>query len=259
MHCQREERPARSALGSGEAAGGSLAGFRPVEAAGVDALGPGGPPGGAAERWLRPDGAAPGAGERRLHAMKNHLTVIEAGLALLERSVAPEQRERVLIMRRAADDLARLVAGDLAPAAREVIDLAALAREICAALGPRASEGGVALECEAEPCAVLGDRPTLAEALGNLVLNAIEATPPAGCVRVGARPLPGGAELSVVDTGHGMTEETLARLGQRGFTTRRGGSGLGLSIARQGVEELGGALRFESAPGAGTRVTVILG
>lgn len=240
MHCQREKRPERPSAGPGEVAG-------------VEAL----------ARGLGPAGAAPGAGERRLHAMKNHLTVIEAGLALLERSIAPEQRERLLVVRQAADDLARLVAGEIAPAARpaarEFIDLVALVREIGVAFGLRASEGGVVLECESEPCVVSGDRQTLAEALSNLVLNAIEATPPAGRVRVAVRPSTGGAEISVVDTGHGMGEEALARLGQRGFTTRRGGSGLGLSIARRGVEELGGTMRFESAPGAGTRVTVVLG
>lgn len=236
MHCQRETRPERPSAGPGEVAG--------VEAL-AQGLGPA------------------GSGERRLHAMKNHLTVIDAGLALLERSIAPEQRERLLVMRRAADDLARLVANEIAPvarpAAREFVDLVALVREVGSALGLRASEGGVVLECEIEPCVVLGDRQTLAEALSNLVLNAIEATPPAGRVRVEVRPSTGGAEICVVDTGHGMGEETLARLGQRGFTTRRGGSGLGLSIARRGVEELGGTMRFESVSGVGTRVTVVLG
>jgi two-component system, sporulation sensor kinase B len=206
---------------------------------------------------------AGGPGERQLHAMKNHLAVISAGLALLGRSIAPEQRERLRVVRLAADDLSRLVAGALdpanRPAAREPIDLASFAATICAALEPRASAGGVTLECEAGPGVVSSDPTTLAEALGNLVLNAIEATPPAGRVRVEARLAPGGAELVVVDTGRGMSEDTLARLGQRGFTTRRGGSGLGLSIARRGVEGLGGTLRFESAVGAGTRVTMTVG
>jgi signal transduction histidine kinase len=223
----------------------------PRRAASADADAP------AATPWTAPPG------ERRLHAMKNSLAVLNAGLALLEGAVDPAHRERLRVTRAAADDLLRLVQDELAGAAaeppRELVDLADVAREACQSFGPLASAGGVALACDVEPCNVVGDRRALAEALGNLVLNAIEATPPSGSVRVEARRAAAGAELRVIDTGRGMSAEALARSRGGRFTTRRGGSGLGLAIARRAVEEQGGELRLESAPGAGTRVTMALG
>ncbi len=203
----------------------------------------------------------PSGAEARLHAMKNQLAVIGAGLALLERAIAPEQRERMRAVRAAADELDRLVRADLAPGGRPAgapVDLADLAREARAAFAPLAAARGVTLECDAAPCAVVADRGALAEALGNLVLNAIEATPPAGRVRIEAGPAAGGAELAVADTGPGMSREMLARLERGRFSTRPGG-GLGLAIARRRADEQGGSLRLESAPGAGTRATLALG
>jgi signal transduction histidine kinase len=55
-----------------------------------------------------------------------------------------------------------------------------------------------------------------------------------------------------------MSEAVLARLGEPFFSTREGGTGLGVGITRRIVEEHGGALRFVSRPGEGTRVEVRL-
>jgi PAS domain S-box-containing protein len=102
----------------------------------------------------------------------------------------------------------------------------------------------------------------LESALLNLVANALDATPAGGRVSLGARVASqsGGVELSVSDTGEGMTEEVLQRAFDPFFTTKPvgQGTGLGLSITRNIVEAHGGAIDVKTAPGAGTTVRLWL-
>ena len=67
--------------------------------------------------------------------------------------------------------------------------------------------------------------------------------------------------ITVADEGTGMPEETLTRVFDPFFTTKResGGTGLGLSVSRRLVKQVGGELRIESAMGEGTRATIELG
>ena len=100
--------------------------------------------------------------------------------------------------------------------------------------------------------------------LENLVGNAVDslAGRTDGIVTVGTESVesPAGAvvRLSVVDSGPGMSRTELDRAFDDFHTTKEGGTGLGLSIVRRLVLDLGGALRIETAPGAGTRAIVDL-
>ena len=105
----------------------------------------------------------------------------------------------------------------------------------------------------------------LAQALGNLLANALKFTPEGGKVLFVARPMPdGGVHLIVEDTGIGMAEETIAaalepfRQLDNTLSRRFEGAGLGLSIAKALVELHGGALSLKSAVGHGTTVTIAL-
>ena len=105
----------------------------------------------------------------------------------------------------------------------------------------------------------------LAQALGNLLANALKFTPPNGLVRIAARPLAdGGAQLTVEDTGIGMAQETIAaalepfRQLDGSLARRFEGAGLGLSISKALAELHGGALAVKSAVGEGTIVTITL-
>jgi signal transduction histidine kinase len=64
--------------------------------------------------------------------------------------------------------------------------------------------------------------------------------------------------VEVRDSGPGIAEDVLAKLATPFFTTRAKGTGLGLAVSRHWVARHGGSLQFESAPGAGTRVRVVL-
>ncbi len=106
---------------------------------------------------------------------------------------------------------------------------------------------------------VSGDREKLKQALINLVVNAIDATPEGGSVRVSARWLePERAILEVEDDGAGIPEEDQHRLFDPFFTTKPGGTGLGLSIVRRVIEQHGGQVRVRSDAGRGTLVQIEL-
>ncbi|MBT2133453.1 PAS domain S-box protein [Croceibacterium sp. LX-88] len=112
----------------------------------------------------------------------------------------------------------------------------------------------------------LADRTQLELAVMNLVVNARDALPDGGEVRISAEEaiLPdavgGYVRLSVVDPGEGMTARTLARATEPFFTTKGvgKGTGLGLSMVHGMVEQCGGRLHIESSPGKGTKVEILL-
>ena len=90
----------------------------------------------------------------------------------------------------------------------------------------------------------------------NLLTNAREATPHGGRITVVARSTGGLVEISVADTGCGIPAENLPKVQEPFFTTKPHGNGLGLSICRSILWEVGGVLTIESAPGSGTRVHI---
>jgi len=111
---------------------------------------------------------------------------------------------------------------------------------------------------------VPADPLVLRRILENLVSNAVDSVTgsPESVVTVGTERIgsPAGevVRLTVADTGPGMSRAELERAFDDFHTTKEGGTGLGLSIVRRLVLDLGGALRIETAPGAGTRAIVEL-
>jgi two-component system, cell cycle sensor histidine kinase DivJ len=130
----------------------------------------------------------------------------------------------------------------------------------------QADEAGVQLRgvLPAEPLEARADRRALKQIVLNLVSNAMKFTPRGGLVTVSLANVGGGAlELSVADTGIGIAEPDLARLGrpyeQAGDVTQQAqGTGLGLSLVRALAELHGGDMAIESRLGEGTAVTVRL-
>jgi signal transduction histidine kinase len=102
------------------------------------------------------------------------------------------------------------------------------------------------------------DAGQLRQALVNLIKNGLEAVDGAGRVSVAATLAGGMLEISVADDGPGLDDEKKSRLFAPGFTTKPGGSGLGLTIVERIVNEHGGTIAVESRPGAGTTFRVRL-
>jgi signal transduction histidine kinase len=95
-------------------------------------------------------------------------------------------------------------------------------------------------------------------ALSHLLRNAIEATPRAGSISLTTKMVGELASLEIQDTGRGMAPEVVEQIFTPFYTTKIGGSGLGLVFVRQIVEEHRGSIRIESQVGRGTKVIIDL-
>ena len=105
---------------------------------------------------------------------------------------------------------------------------------------------------------VMLDRSLMRQALVNLCRNAIEAMPDGGSIDLLTHVREDQVRLEVIDTGKGMDERTRSQMFQAFFSTRSGGSGLGLPTVRRIVEAHHGHIVCESEPGKGTRFTISL-
>ena len=210
------------------------------------------------------------------HELRTPLTSIIGYLELLRDDAEsngddPAARERaqfLTVVDRNARRLLRLVGDLLFVAQVEAgklslehgdVDLEAVARESVEAATPRALHGGVELTLESEPVPPMrGDRDRLAQALDNLVSNAIKFTPEGGRVVVRLTREGDSAVLDVSDTGIGISEADMQQLFQRFFRTQRAtsaaipGVGLGLTIAQAIVHGHEGRLSVQSLDGEGT-------
>ncbi|HJP58190.1 MAG TPA: HAMP domain-containing sensor histidine kinase [Gemmatimonadales bacterium] len=158
-----------------------------------------------------------------------------------------------------ARNYARLTpAAGASPARQGAADLNAVAREVVRGAEARGADLRLDLAPSLPP--VRGDAVALRRVLENLVGNAVDSLEGgAGSVTVETRALPaGGVRVAIADTGTGMTREQLDRAFDDFYTTRAGGTGLGLSVVRRLVADLSGTLRVETAPGSGSRFIVEL-
>lgn len=105
---------------------------------------------------------------------------------------------------------------------------------------------------------VLADVARMEQVLVNLLVNAKEAMPKGGWVRVSTTMADTRLRLQIADNGPGMDEETRARVFEPFFTTREagGGTGIGLSTVATIINEGGGSIQLETSPGKGAAFTI---
>jgi signal transduction histidine kinase len=152
---------------------------------------------------------------------------------------------------------------------RSTTDINALCRWAVSAVTVAEPDPPVVAELEAHLPTLETDGEKLRTVFVNLLTNARQAVlarngspPPSGlpAVTITTTRLPDRrVAVSVSDRGLGITADTLARIFDPYFTTRRAGTGLGLPIAKNIVEGLGGTIRVASTPGAGTNIRIELG
>jgi len=138
------------------------------------------------------------------------------------------------------------------------VDLQGLVREVTEELAPMAEDGdlNVILNCGSSYTFLKANRPLLFSMIYNVVNNAVQHTPPGGRIEITGRDNDGRFELSVCDTGEGMSPEQLDRLFTR-FSNRPSnsstGTGIGLAITKSIADFHDIAVRVLSAPGKGTQ------
>jgi signal transduction histidine kinase len=107
--------------------------------------------------------------------------------------------------------------------------------------------------------AIKADRDLLSEALRNMINNAVEAMPEGGVITLGTRRVDGGsAEIEIKDSGKGIEADNLEKIYNLYFSTKEGGSGLGLSLALRAIDLHGGSVQVESKVGVGTTFKIQL-
>jgi signal transduction histidine kinase len=129
-------------------------------------------------------------------------------------------------------------------------------RDVVRVLGHAARKGSIALELDApNPLPLEGDALAFYQAYANIVLNAIEsfdAERPGRFVRILARADASSYVISVEDNGSGMGAAAKAKAFDPFYTTKEGGIGLGLSVAKDAIAEFGGTIEYADRAGGGT-------
>ncbi len=180
-----------------------------------------------------------------------------------------ENRERasrqLLTIRKEVDRLEEIVTGFLSMAREQELNPApnkvdALLEESVQLIRKDAEQRGVRLshELRAGETELMLDPKQWKRAVINVLLNALEATPRAGRVRLFSRVTDETCEIEVRDDGPGMSPEIAERAFDPYFTTKQTGTGLGLSITRGIVEEHGGTIQLTSREDAGCQVLITL-
>jgi signal transduction histidine kinase len=127
-----------------------------------------------------------------------------------------------------------------------------------AILGEGLSRRGIRLEVDVpgDLPEVSGGQSDLDQVILNILTNASDAMPQEGVITIRARACDGSVEIVIRDQGRGLSAEQLARIQEPFYTTKPHGAGLGLSICRSILWEMGGGMRISSEPGRGTDVTI---
>jgi signal transduction histidine kinase len=204
------------------------------------------------------------------HEVRNPLNSALLQLNVLERRIDRGQREPeqlrpvTALVKQEIQRLDRLVNEFLAfaqprPLKLGVVDLNELLRKVADLVTPETASSLVDIEISLDPATgrVQGEPERLRQVILNLVRNAIEAMPEGGRLVLATRgpDARGRVELSVTDTGPGFPED--APVFDAFYTTKEGGTGLGLALVHSIVAEHGGAVQVESRPGH-TRFAVSL-
>jgi len=136
-------------------------------------------------------------------------------------------------------------------------DLGPMLQEICDSLAPQLSAQGIYTEVDVPPRLVLrADRDMLRRAVLNMILNALDVMPDGGDLTITACRTSGGIEIEIADTGPGVDDLDGPRLFEPFYTTKSGGTGLGLTIVERIAAAHGGDVDACNCPQGGAAFTI---
>jgi signal transduction histidine kinase len=201
------------------------------------------------------------------HELRAPLGAVMLNLDLLQESVAgggwnERARRCIRVLREELQRLNRslhgIVTQTVPEAAPQEFDVTASLSDLVALLAPQARRQAVELDLRVGQGAlrVRGYPDRLRQAFLNVAVNALEAMPRGGRLTVEARRDGRRVLVALRDTGPGIPRDALPRVYDPDFTTKQGGSGIGLHVARAVVELHGGEIGVASRPGRGTEVRV---
>lgn len=199
------------------------------------------------------------------HELRTPLTNMRGYLEALRDGVVPPSQdlfeslhEETLRLANLVEDLLRLSQADAARTTlrQTPIDLAELTSQVLDLFRLKFEVKAITVEADLADAGgrVMADPAKISQAITNLLQNAWQYTPRGGAVRVSVRAQPGGAKLSVSNSGEGIAEGDLPFIFERFYRAERsrsrehGGAGIGLAIVKEVIEAHGGELRAESSP-----------
>jgi signal transduction histidine kinase len=235
------------------------------------------------EHWRRIENLAmigSRAGEI-LHDIKNCLFALSGNIEILKRSTGPDHplKGSLSSISNASDHMSHLTQMllDIIRHKEEAVDRVELNTELArlADTLPRFTTHPIEIQLETskEICALCARRGDIEQIFTNLMINALDAMPQGGVLRIGMSRVTSEATtppahvmvyaeryyaVSISDTGEGMTEEVKRHLFEAFYTTKSNGTGLGLAIVSRIVNEYDGWITVDSLPGCGTTFTVFL-
>jgi len=203
------------------------------------------------------------------HEVRNPLSSIK-GLALLLKNKFPagskEQSTAELLIQE-TERMNRTITEMLSftrPATLNLqqIDLAQLLERSLELIRAEAADNAIttSFDVEAGLLPVLGDVDRLQQVMMNVLINAMQAMEDGGTIAITLKNLQAGGvvELRIHDTGSGIAPDLLSQVFYPYFTTKQGGTGIGLAISQKIIADHGGSIELESEPGKGTTVIVQL-
>lgn len=193
---------------------------------------------------------------------------------LMEEELTPRQREQAQVIFQQSEKLSFLIETlvklsrletDVLAVTPKLQPLAPLLERAASQAKAAAEQKGIALQLHLQQQAemkALYDLRWTAEALGNLLDNAVKYTPPGGCIQVSATQYELFCRIDVRDNGIGIAEEEQAQIFGRFYRGRQvreqEGLGIGLYLAREIVQKQGGYLKLSSRPGQGSTFSLYL-
>lgn len=228
-----------------------------------------------AERLQRAEDARRQRVADTAHELRTPLAVMRAQLEAMQDGVRPATADHLALLGRhlaglgrLVDDLQTLALGDAGALVMQPtkVDVVATVAASWSAFAPRFEVAGVTMTTGPLPAAatVRADASRLQQVLTNLLENSVRHTAPGGRVNLSMETAPDRCRIVLEDSAPGLSDATLARLGERFFrpdASRRredGGAGLGLALSRKLIELQGGALTFDHSALGGLRVTLTL-
>jgi len=206
------------------------------------------------------------------HEIKNPLTAISASADMIEAKgdnekfrkafsqYIPQEIARITRLINSLIDYARPNRGKI-----EKVEVSEVLRSVYELAKVSAKNIDLKLELTQQNLNVIGDRDKIKQSIFNIVLNSMESVRhkgltgcEQGTIKIAAAKVEDMVLISVCDTGVGMNEEELRRCTEPFYTTKPAGTGIGLAITHQYIEEIGGELKISSEKNQFTCVEILL-
>jgi len=188
------------------------------------------------------------------HEIRNPLSSIKMTVQMLREGAKDvEAFDRVLGEIERLELIAAELTGASQPLRKEPSSLARIVDEVLQLMGKRLEHLGIRVERADAPAPdVPVDVARFKRCVMNLILNGAQAMPAGGALRLGVAPRDGKVRVSVADQGPGVPPELGAKVFEPFVTTKQDGVGLGLALTKRIVEDHGGAIGYDAAPGGTT-------